>query len=190
MFKGVLNMINQKRTAKYCRESRVIQTTRVFPTDLNPFGTLFGGKLLSFIDNAASITVSRHCRRGAVTASTDRMDFLHPIKENHSVCVETYITGVGNKSMEVFAKVIGEELASGERYLAATCFMTFVAVPSHMNPEKEFQIPLIIPETKEEKTICASYEKRHQLRMEQLANQELFASALSLAVPWIDGFQN
>ena len=51
---------------KFCRESRVIQTHRVFPFDLNPFGALFGGKLMSLIDDAASISVSRHCRRGAV----------------------------------------------------------------------------------------------------------------------------
>lgn len=40
---------------KFCRESRVIQTHRVFPFDLNPFGALFGGKLMSLIDDAASI---------------------------------------------------------------------------------------------------------------------------------------
>ena len=33
---------------KFCRESRVIQTHRVFPFDLNPFGALFGGKLMCF----------------------------------------------------------------------------------------------------------------------------------------------
>ena len=48
---------------KFCRESRVIQTHRI-SFDLNPFGALFGGKLMSLIDDAASISVSRHCRRG------------------------------------------------------------------------------------------------------------------------------
>ncbi|MEO2548925.1 hotdog domain-containing protein, partial [Enterococcus faecalis] len=79
---------------KFCRESRVIQTHRVFPFDLNPFGALFGGKLMSLIDDAASISVSRHCRRGAVTASLDNLNFLKPLKENHSVCVETFVSGV------------------------------------------------------------------------------------------------
>lgn len=66
---------------KFCRESRVIQTHRVFPFDLNPFGALFGGKLMSLIDDAASISVSRHCRRGAVTASLDNLNFLKPLKK-------------------------------------------------------------------------------------------------------------
>lgn len=67
---------------KFCRESRVIQTHRVFPFDLNPFGALFGGKLMSLIDDAASISVSRHCRRGAVTASLDNLNFLKHLKNN------------------------------------------------------------------------------------------------------------
>jgi len=177
-------MKSQEREIKFCRESRVIQTHRVFPTDLNTFHTLFGGKLLSIIDIASSLSVSRHCRRGAVTASTDKMDFLHPIHENDSVCVETYISGVGSKSMEVFAKVIGENLSTGERYLAGTCFMTFVAVPSHMNEEAEFTVPLIQPETAEEIMVCNGYEGRLQHRKKERANQKEFTEALSLEIPW------
>ncbi|WP_047390562.1 acyl-CoA thioesterase [Pisciglobus halotolerans] len=177
--------MNEEREVKFCRESRVIQTHRVFPTDLNMFGYLFGGKLMTMLDDTASISITRHCRRGAVTASVDHLDFLHPILENHSVCVETYVTGAGKKSIEVFAKVIGEVLVTGERYLAATCFMTFVAVPSHMNQETEFIVPLVQPETEEEKQVCAGYEKRKQRRMEKLKQNEDFAESLSLHVPWL-----
>ena len=48
------------------------------------------------------------------------------------MCVETFVSGVHHKSMEVFVKVVGEDLTTGERYLAATCFTTFVAIPSHI----------------------------------------------------------
>ena len=105
---------------------------------------------MTLIDDAASIAISRHCRRGAVTASLDNLNFLKPLHANHSVCVKCYVSGSHNKSMEVFVKVIGEDLATGERYLAATCFTTFVAVPSHMNEEKQFTVPHVVPETEEE----------------------------------------
>lgn len=149
---------------KHCKESIVIQTHRIFPFDLNPFGFLFGGKLMTMIDDAASISVTRHCRRGAVTASLDSLNFLKPLHENHSVCVESYVSGTHHKSMEVFVKIIGENLTTGERYLAATCFTTFVAVPSHMNEETEFTVPKVIPDTAEEKLVCAGYEKRRKHR--------------------------
>ena len=169
---------------KYCRASKVIQTHRVFPFDLNPFGFLFGGKLMTWIDDAASISISRHCRRGAVTASLDQLNFLKPLHSNHSVCIETYVSGAHRKSMEVFVKVIGEDLVTGERYLAATCFTTFVAVPSHMNEETEFVIPKVVPETKEEQLVCSGYEARREQRLAERTTYKEFASQLSTELPW------
>ncbi|WP_429958957.1 acyl-CoA thioesterase [Enterococcus sp. AZ196] len=167
-----------------CRESRVIQTHRIFPFDLNPFGYLFGGKLMTLIDDAASISISRHCRRGAVTASLDNLNFLKPLHANHSVCVKCYVSGTHNKSMEVFVKVIGEDLTTGERYLAATCFTTFVAVPSHMNEETEFTVPNVVPETTEEKMVCDGYEKRRSHRLKDRDDYKNFAALLSTDLPW------
>lgn len=172
------------KKTKVCRESRVIQTHRIFPFDLNPFGFLFGGKLMTLIDDAASISVSRHCRRGAVTASLDQLNFIHPLHENHSVCVESYVSGVHRKSMEVFVKVIGENLVTGERYLAATCFTTFVAIPSHMNEETVFTLPQVSPETEEEKLVCQGYEARRLHRLNEREMFKEFSSQLSTELPW------
>ena len=169
---------------KYCKESMVIQTHRIFPFDLNPFGFLFGGKLMTMIDDAASISVTRHCRRGAVTASLDSLNFLKPLHENHSVCVESYVSGTHNKSMEVFVKIIGENLTTGERYLAATCFTTFVAVPSHMNEEVEFTVPKVLPSSTEEAMVCSGYEKRRTQRLHERDEYKEFAKRLSLELPW------
>lgn len=171
---------------KHCKESLVIQTHRIFPFDLNPFGFLFGGKLMTMIDDAASISVTRHCRRGAVTASLDSLNFLKPLHENHSVCVESYVSGAHHKSMEVFIKITGENLTMGERYLAATCFTTFVAVPSHMNEETEFMVPKVVPDTPEEKLVCAGYEKRREQRLHERHEYQEFASKLSIEIPWIN----
>lgn len=169
---------------KYCKESTVIQTHRIFPFDLNPFGFLFRGKLMTMIDDAASISVTRHCRRGAVTASLDSLNFLKPLHENHSVCVESYVSGTHHKSMEVFVKIIGENLTTGERYLAATCFTTFVAVPSHMNEEVEFTVPKVLPSSKEEAMVCSGYEKRRSQRLHERDEYKEFAKRLSLELPW------
>ncbi|MCI1903753.1 acyl-CoA thioesterase [Enterococcus hirae] len=168
----------------FCKASKVIQTHRIFPFDLNPFGFLFGGKLMTMIDDCASISVTRHCRRGAVTASLDNLNFLQPLHGNHSVCIESYVSGAHKKSMEVFIKAIGENLTTGERYLAATCFTTFVAVPSHMNEETEFSVPLVVPETAEEKRVCAGYEKRRQHRLMERDEYKAFAATLSVDLPW------
>ena len=80
-------------TIKTCAQTRAIQSRRIFPFDVNMHQTLFGGNLTRIIDDCASITVSRHCRRLAVTASVDAMNYLKPLPLGHSVCVETYISG-------------------------------------------------------------------------------------------------
>lgn len=169
---------------KYCKESKVIQTHRVFPFDLNPFGYLFGGKLMTYIDDAASISVSRHCRRGAVTASVDHLNFLHPLHANHSCCVESFISGVHHRSMEVFVKVIGEDLVTGERYLAASCFITYVAIVSFMNEDPNFQVPFVVPESAEEKAVCEGYEQRREKKVLERKEAKQFQQNLSIELPW------
>lgn len=168
---------------KKCRESRIIQTHRIFPADLNAHKALYGGKLMSFIDDTTSISASRHSRRPVMTASADELNFLHPLYENHSVCVEAYVTGTGHKSMEIFTKVIGEDLDTGERYLAATCFMTFVVV----NVEEDYAgVPTVIPETHEEEAITEGYEERRLKRLLNFKQNKELASHLSLSIPWMD----
>ncbi|GCF94996.1 acyl-CoA thioesterase [Enterococcus florum] len=138
---------------------------------------------MTLIDDTASISVSRHCRRGAVTASLDNLNFLEPLHANHSVCVESFVSGAHHKSMEVFVKVIGENLTTGERYLAATCFTTFVAVSSDA---EEFTVPRVVPETEEEKMVCAGYKKRRAHRLHERDDYKEFAAELSLELPWAD----
>lgn len=175
-------MTEEKRRILTCNETRVVQTHRILPPDLNNHQTLFGGRLMSFIDDTASIAVSRFARTNdIVTASMDELHFIHPIKSGHSICVETYVTGAGRTSVEVFAKVLGEDLVSGERYVAATSFITFVVVGS----SKKKRLPMIHPESSEEEMICGEYQDRRKRRLaDRLANEKL-VEAISILPPWI-----
>ncbi|WP_088840532.1 acyl-CoA thioesterase [Listeria sp. ILCC797] len=170
------------REQKFCKESRVIKTSRVFPQDTNNHSTLFGGKLMTYIDDTASISASRHCRVGIVTASTDSVDFLRPIKSDHSVCLESYVAAVGRSSMEIFVKVISENLKTGDRYLAATSFLTFVAID---DDGKTVEVPEIVPESAEEKMIHAGREARANARKERLKASRVLAESLNTEVLWL-----
>ena len=112
----------------------------------------------------ASISQTRLTNTLSMTASLDNMNFLKPLPEGNSVCIESFVTGAGSTSVEVFAKIIGEDLITGERYIAATSFLTFVALPEDRD---RFVMPKIVPETEEEKFICAGYEQRKAARMLQ-----------------------
>lgn len=168
--------------SRFCRETRVIQTHRIFPSDTNHHETLFGGKLMSLLDDCTSISAQRFSRASIVTASVDSLNFLKPLPSEHSVCLETFVSGAGRKSIEVFAKVIGEDLRTGERYLAATSFFTFVATESYDGGE--VALPAIVPETAEEQFICRDYAARRTARQQVRGMQAEFDRNISIEMPW------
>lgn len=169
------------RITKTCSQSRVIKTSRVFPLDTNNHGTLFGGKLMSMIDDVASISASRHARCEIVTASTDSVDFLFPIQKDHSVCLESYVTWVGKSSMEVFVKVISENLMTGERQLAATSFLTFVALSKE---GKALTVPNVKPVSEEEIMMNESAPMRAENRKKRREHSKILADKINVNVPW------
>ncbi|MFF2446858.1 acyl-CoA thioesterase [Neobacillus sp. NPDC058068] len=167
--------------AKTCNESRVVRTSRIFPNDVNNHNTLFGGKLMSDVDMVASISATRHSRRECVTASTDSVDFLSPISPQNSVCFESFVTWTGTSSIEVFVKIIAENLISGERKIAATAFLTFVALDENGKPTP---VPKIVPETEEEKKLYETGSERAEKRKLHRKNSRELANYFTTMKPW------
>ncbi|QJX80808.1 acyl-CoA thioesterase [Priestia megaterium] len=167
--------------SKFSKESKVIRTSRVFPNDINNHNTLFGGKLMSDVDMTASISAERYSRHEVVTASTDSVDFLSPITEQDSVCFESFVTWTGTSSMEVFVKIIGEELKTGKRRIAATAFLTFVALDDEGNTVK---FPRVIPETDEEKKLYETGSIRAEARKARRLKSKELANFLTTNKPW------
>lgn len=136
---------------------------------------------MSYIDDIASISAARHSRCGTVTASMDSVDFLEPIGQEDSVCLESYVTWVGRTSMEVFVKVIKEHLLTGERKLAATSFLTFVALDKDGNPQP---VPQVVPETEEEIMLHQTAKQRAEERKSHRKHSKALAEALAVDKPW------
>lgn len=166
---------------RYSKASRCYKTFRVFPTDVNNHNTLFGGKLMAYIDDIASIAAAKHCRRSVVTASTDSVDFLHPIHMTDSVTLESFVTWTGRTSMEVFVKVVTEDLMTGERKIAATSFLTFVALDDNMKP---VDVPKVVPETEEEIRLHETAVVRADMRRRRREESRKFADVLTTTYSW------
>ncbi|MBS4209210.1 acyl-CoA thioesterase [Bacillus sp. FJAT-50079] len=137
-----------KQEKKFMKETVTIKTSHVLPPDTNHLGTMFGGKLMSYIDDVASIAAVKFARNLVVTASTDSVDFIKPIRTGDAVTLKAMVTWTGNSSMEVFVKITSEHLLTGEQSIAALSFLTFVALDEHGKPTP---VPEVIPETEEER---------------------------------------
>lgn len=172
---------NQSLQDKHINESRAVRSSHVLPPDTNTHQTLFGGKLMAYIDDIAAISATRHARCHVVTASTDSVDFLYPIKAGHSVCLESFVTWTHKTSMEVFVKVIAEDLLTGERKGCATAFLTFVALGEDGRPTL---VPQAIPETPEEIELHQGAPKRAKLRKLRRTESQKLAKAFGLNKPW------
>jgi acyl-CoA hydrolase len=169
-------------TARKTSETRIVNTDQVLISDLNNYYTLFGGVLMKKLDGCATLSARRHARvKECVTASTDSIDFLHPIRQSDSVCIESFVSYTGRSSMEIFCKVIAEDMMSGERRIAATAFLTFVALDENKKP---IEVPQIIPETDEEKYLYETGKERAEIRKLRREKSRELAQFITVKKPW------
>lgn len=161
-----------------CSQTLSISNHRVFSSDLNEHNTVFGGRTLMIIDDNSSIAASRVARIETVMASIDQVNFILPFGLQDSMCTESYVSGVGSRSIEVFTKIIGEHLKTGKRFLGLTCFSTFVVT------DKEIVLPAVLPDNDEAEYVCSGYHDRQGERLKKLMEQEKFNKNISLKFPW------
>lgn len=100
----------------------------VLPEDTNVFNNLYGGRLVEWIDNVASIVAIRHSRRKTVTGSIDNLFFLSPIRLGDIVDLSGRINYVTSSTMEIEVNVYSEEGTTGIRRFTTTAFLTYVAI--------------------------------------------------------------
>jgi len=146
-------------------ESRIVMTELVLPHHTNQLGNLLGGQLMHWIDICAALSAAKNSQRVCVTASVDRIDFLHPIKLGNAVMLIASVNRVFNSSMEVGVKVFAESLIEGKKVHSNTAFLTFVSVDENGNPVKAIEA---VPETDDEKR---RYEEALQRREKRLQNR-------------------
>ncbi|WP_028561137.1 acyl-CoA thioesterase [Paenibacillus pinihumi] len=149
---------------KPCQASRSIMTQLIFPSDTNHHGTMFGGKVMEYIDKIAAIASMRHARAAVVTASSDSLDFVAPIRLGEVIELVAFVTWTHNSSMEVVVNVHSENALTGERRLTVTAFLTFVALDGQGKP---LRVPQAVPETEEELELHIGAPERYKLRKER-----------------------
>lgn len=112
----------------------VVTLDTVFPHHTNPVGTLFGGRVLELMDVNAAAACNRFCRRIAVTASIEPVDFRNPVRIGDLLEVASRVAWVGTTSMIVRSEVHSEHPVSGERRLTTVGHLNFVAVDEEGRP--------------------------------------------------------
>jgi acyl-CoA thioesterase YciA len=108
---------------------------RVFPTDLNHAGTVFGGWMMGKMDKAASIAVEDIIFSPAVTVAVSDMKFIKPIHNGAIFTIYTEIIHIGRTSIKVDVDVQIKSRETREEFSATKAVFTFVVVDAESKPK-------------------------------------------------------
>ncbi len=147
-------------------DSVTTMTQVVMPNDTNPHGTIFGGRVLEWIDICGAIAAGRHSRCQVVTAAIDEMSFLSPIRLGHYVILSASVNWVGHSSMVVGVRVDSEDPVSGRRKQCSTAYLTYVAQDADGH---RVAVPRLRVDTEDERRRYQEAEARRSRRRQKQA---------------------
>ena len=104
------------------------------PADANAYGDIFGGWLMSVMDNAAGLTAARRAKGRAVTVAMDGMVFHQPVKVGDEVSVYAEIERVGRTSVTIAVEAWRRERHLEDSIKVTEAKFTFVAVDDNGKP--------------------------------------------------------
>lgn len=108
----------------------VIRVT-MMPRDTNAHGTIFGGVILSYIDQAGAVEACRHVNQKLVTVAIKEVVFLQPVFVGDLVSLFSKVTRFGRTSITVAVQVYAHRLMSEEQDVKVTeAELIYVAIDS------------------------------------------------------------
>jgi acyl-CoA thioesterase YciA len=123
-------------------ERRLALRMMTMPKDTNPYGTVFGGVILSHIDQAGFVEARNHGAHRWVTAAMESVKFDAPVLLGDIVTFWTTPVKKGTTSVTVEVSVQSERYNSDEVVDVTTAKLTMVSVDPSGKP-----IPFTTPAT-------------------------------------------
>ena len=154
---------------KCVKNTYVVMHELILPNESNALGSVFGGRVMHYMDMCAAMSAYKHARSPVVTASVDRLDFISPAKVGDILILKSAVNFVGKSSMEVGVYIESENPLTGNKKHTASAYLTFVALNDKRQPTR---LDEIIAETAEEKRRMIEGEERHLLRKDRLKGKK------------------
>jgi acyl-CoA thioesterase YciA len=104
----------------------------MMPKDTNHYNTIFGGVILSYIDQAAFVQALRHAQRKWLTVAVDRVEFKAPVFSGDAVSFLARTVRTGTTSVTVEIDVQAERFDTGQRVAVTAARLVMVCV-DHAN---------------------------------------------------------
>lgn len=128
--------------AKHQHARRLALRIMTMPKDANPYGTIFGGVILSHCDQAGFVEARNHGMHRWVTAAMDHVNFDAPVYLGDLVTFWTTTKKKGTSSVVVEVEVEAERYGGEDVVRVTTATLTMVSVDPSGKP-----IPFATPAT-------------------------------------------
>jgi len=112
--------------------------------DLNVYGFMHGGRLITLCDETAYLAAMRHCERDCLTRAIHRARFHAPLHPDEAFDITARPALTGHSSIWVACEV------RREAQLVMDALLVFVAVDEGLQP---VGVPALVAETEEERQL-------------------------------------
>ncbi|HEY8378885.1 MAG TPA: hotdog domain-containing protein [Nannocystis sp.] len=106
----------------------------MMPRDTNAHGTIFGGHILSLIDQAGAIAAHAAGARKVVTVAVREVVFKEPVHVGDIVSCFTDVTRVGKTSLTICVRVEAHDPIGGRSVEVTTAELVYVQVDDRGRP--------------------------------------------------------
>ncbi|GJD31300.1 putative acyl-CoA thioester hydrolase [Methylobacterium adhaesivum] len=104
------------------------------PADTNANGDIFGGWVMSQMDQAGGIAGVDRANGRVVTVAVDAMTFIRPVRVGDVLCVYTRVSQVGRTSMKIEVEAWARRFRLQLREKVTEATFTFVAIDDAGRP--------------------------------------------------------
>jgi acyl-CoA thioesterase YciA len=104
------------------------------PRDTNANGDIFGGWVISQMDQAGGIRAAEKAQGRVVTIAIEAMTFIRPVKVGDVLSVYTAVDHIGRTSLKIHIEAWAQRFRTHHREKVTDATFTFVAIGSNGRP--------------------------------------------------------
>ncbi|XP_054240207.1 acyl-coenzyme A thioesterase 11 [Indicator indicator] len=163
-------------------KTRVESVELVLPPHANHQGNTFGGQIMAWMENVATIAASRLCHAYPTLQTIEMFHFRGPSQVGDRLVLKAIVNNSFKNSMEVgvCAEAYGQEMSTSPRHINSA-FMTFVVLDQEGRP---CSLPMVAPEPGEGERRYREASARKKIRLDRKYVVSCKQTEVPLSVPW------
>ncbi|XP_027734887.1 acyl-coenzyme A thioesterase 11 isoform X2 [Empidonax traillii] len=163
-------------------KTRVESVELVLPPHANHQGNTFGGQIMAWMENVATIAASRLCHAHPTLRAIEMFHFRGPSQVGDRLVLKAIVNNSFKNSMEVgvSAEAYGQEMSVSPRHINSA-FMTFEVLDQEGRPRT---LPMVAPEPGDGERRYREASARKKIRLDRKYVVSCKQTEVPLSVPW------